>query len=456
MANKKKETHAKSPKKNSKNVSLKGKLQDRLRSVENGLRTSTEQAKKHAGTARQKIKAQIESVETSKTGQKAREKLSVIENLTITKRISEKTSGIKSSYLWAILITLGLTLWLGSGLIFSGSDDNTEVVKKETSKFTRIQVKTFVAQPKNITVTASGRTEGFRSIDVLARTTGIIISTPRREGERIKKGDLICELDQGVRQARFAEAKAAMAEAQLNYDAAEELMKEGFASKTRLATTSARLDATKAALRQVEIDIEYTQISAPESGVLASRPAEPGSFLQLGGKCATITIQDPMLVVANISEREVGGMKPGLTGQARLATGQVLNGTVRFISPTADSSTRTFRVELEVENKDLSIRDGMSAELSIPVDKKFAHLISPSILTLNQDGKIGVRMWKEDNTTAFTPVSIISDGTEGVWVSGLPNEAVLVTIGHEFVKDGEKVNAVGLPEQLKPSEVSQK
>jgi|GEM_PF-40570 len=456
MTNKKKETKAKSPTKKSNNASLKSKLQDRLRSVESGLRKSSAQAKTHAHNAKQKIKAQIENVETSKAGQKAKEKLSLIEELPITKRISEKTSGMKRSYLWAILITLGLTLWLGSGLIFSSSEDSAEVVKEETSKFTRIQVTTFTAQPKNIIVTASGRTEGFRSIDVLARTTGIILSTPRREGDRVQKGDLLCELDQGVRQARLAEAKAAMAEAQLNYDAANELMKEGFASKTRLATTEARLDATKAALRQVEIDIEYTQIIAPENGVLARRPAEPGSFLQLGGQCATLTIQDPMLVVANISEREVGGMKQGLKGKARLATGRELDGTIRFVSPTADSSTRTFRIELEVANKDLSIRDGMSAEISIPVDKKSAHLISPSILTLNKDGKIGVRMWKTDNTTAFTPVSIISDGTEGVWVAGLPQEAVLVTVGHEFVKDGEKVNAVGLPQKTKSSEVSQK
>jgi multidrug efflux system membrane fusion protein len=456
MADKKKQLKAKKSNKKSGNSSLKGRLQDRLRSVESGLRKSTSQAKKHAGTAKEKLKARIENVEASKAGQKAKEKLSMIEDLPITKRITEKTSRMKSSYLWALLITLGLTLWLGSGLIFSGGDDTKEVKQEETTKFTRIEVKPFTAQPKNIIITASGRTEGFRSIDVLARTTGIILSTPRREGEHIQKGDLLCELDLGVRQARLAEAKAAKAEAQLNYDAAKELMKEGFASKTRLATTEARLDATRAALRQVEIDIDYTKITAPESGVLAARPAEPGSFLQLGGKCATITIHDPMLVVANISEREVGGMKQGLMGTAKLATGQILDGTVRFISPTADSATRTFRVELEVENKDLSIRDGISAELSIPVDKKLAHLISPSILTLNKEGKIGVRMWKTDNTTAFTPVSIISDGTQGVWVAGLPQEVVLVTVGHEFVKDGEKVNAVGLPQKVKPAEVSQK
>jgi len=200
----------------------------------------------------------------------------------------------------------------------------------------------------------------------------------------------------------------------------------------------------------------YNIALAPESGLLAERPAEPGSFLQLGGKCATITIQNPMLVVANISERELGGMKQGLIGQARLATGRKLDGKIRFISPKADNSTRTFRIELEVDNSDLSIREGISAELSIPIDKKFAHLISPSILTLDKNGKIGVRMWKPDNTTAFTPISIISDSTEGMWVAGLPQEAILVTIGHEFVKDGEKVNAVGLPQKTKTSEISQK
>lgn len=432
---------------------LKDKLAAFLRKIANAVSSSTRGATSKASDTSKKMQEKL-----NVTGMKAaaKEKVSHIKSTPSGQKISQKLSGVKRSYLWAGFITLALILWLGSGMLFSKKEVAAVDPGEDTSNFTKVKVEKFIAKPRKITVIASGRTEGLRRIEIRARTSGIILNTPRREGETVNKGDLLCELDMGVRTAQQAEAVANLAEAKLNHDAAVELIKEGFVSKTRLATVKAKLDAAKASLDQIEKDIEYTRITAPEKAVIATRPAEVGSFLQLGGQCTTLTIQNPILVVVNLSEKEVAGVKKDLKGSAKLATGRTIQGSVRFVAPTADPNTRTFRVELEVDNSDSSIRDGVGAELTIPVEEKLAHLFSPSILTLNKEGKIGVRVWHPNNTTQFQPVNIIDDGTDGVWVTGLGEEVILVTVGHEYVRDGEKVNAIGLPPTDKQAENTQK
>lgn len=103
---------------------------------------------------------------------------------------------------------------------------------------------------------------------------------------------------------------------------------------------------------------------------------------------------------------------------ARLASGQELVGQVTFISRSADDTTRTFRVEVEVPNADLAIRDGQTAEIIIAAEGTPAHLLPGSALTLNDAGDIGIRAVGEDNRAQFLPVGVLRDTVDGIWVTG--------------------------------------
>ena len=114
-------------------------------------------------------------------------------------------------------------------------------------------------------------------------------------------------------------------------------------------------------------------------------------------------------------------------------------GTVSFVSRSADPTTRTFRVEIEVENADLSIRDGQTAEIGIQADGESAHLLPQSALTLDDAGQLGVRLVR-DARAAFAPVSVLRDAPDGIWIVGLPAEAEVIVVGQEFVTDGVAVD----------------
>lgn len=284
-----------------------------------------------------------------------------------------------------------------------------------------------------------GRTEAARQVDVRAETTGQIVSEPLRKGAFVNTGDLLCEIDIGTREASLAQVEAAKREAELNLTAAERLIGDGYASETRLLSAEAALSAAEAAVSAAQREIENTKIVAPFSGLLETDTAELGTYLSTGAACATIIQLDPIKLVGFVPEIEVGKVQVGAPAGARLAAGGDVMGRVTFLSRSADDTTRTFRVEVEVPNADMSISDGQTAEIIIGTDGRKAHLVPQSALTLNDNGDLGLRVIDETNTVHFAKVEVVRDTIDGVWVTGLETEANIITVGQEYVVEGVTV-----------------
>jgi multidrug efflux system membrane fusion protein len=163
--------------------------------------------------------------------------------------------------------------------------------------------------------------------------------------------------------------------------------------------------------------------------------------MRVGDKCALIIAPEPFLAIGTVSEQQVGQIHAGDPATATLVTGETVEGKVRFVAAKADDTTRTFRIEVELPNPDAKLRDGVSADIHIPVRQVMAAKISPGILVLDDNGVVGVRTVVA-GVVHFKPVQIISDGPDGMWISGLPNGTTVITVGQEFVNDGEHVLAV--------------
>ena len=340
-----------------------------------------------------------------------------------------------------------------------------------------------VARTIDNAVVLRGQTEADRQVELRAETSGQIISDPLRKGAFVEKGQLLCSLDPADREATLAEAQARLSEARsripeaearldeararleeakINDNAAAKLSEDGFASETRVAATKAAVSAAmagvetarsglegtrsgiqsaEAAVVAAEKEIERLSIRAPFDGLLESDTAEIGSLLQPGALCATVIQLDPIVLVGFVPETEVGRVELGARAGGRLAAGTQIEGKVTFLSRSADPETRTFRVEIEVPNSDLSLRDGQTAEIVIAAEGTNAHLLPQSALTLNNDGTLGVRLVTSEQTARFVPVTLLRDTVNGVWLAGLPDTADVIIIGQEFVTDGVPVAA---------------
>jgi len=212
-------------------------------------------------------------------------------------------------------------------------------------------------------------------------------------------------------------------------------------ARSGVESAIAGIQSAEAAVAGADNEIERLDIHAPFSGLLESDTAELGALLQPGSLCATIIQLDPIKLVGFIAEIDVDKVTVGSRAGARLATGREVIGQVTFLSRSADPTTRTFRVEVEVPNADQSIRDGQTAEIIIESDGLDAHLVPQSSLTLDDEGALGVRVVNDDQTAGFVPIQVLRDTVDGMYVSGLPPEANIIVVGQEFVTAGVPVKA---------------
>jgi len=356
------------------------------------------------------------------------------------------------------------------------------VAQQDAGPAVAVVVQRSTARVVDSAVILRGETQAYRQVQVRAETSGQVISTPLRKGAEISKDQVLCKIDAGTRQstlkeaksrlaeararvpeaeARVEEAKARLEEARINENAASKLSAEGFASSTRVATARANLRSAEAAEQTAKAglqgaqsaiqsaeaagdaarkEIERLTITAPFSGMLETDTAELGSLLQPGGLCATVIQLDPIKLVGFVPETQVGRINLDARARARLASGDQVQGQVTFLSRSADPTTRTFRVEIEVANPDGAVRDGQTAEIAIEADGAKAHLLPASSLTLNDEGTLGVRSVGPDDIAEFRKITLLRDTENGVLVTGLPDEVDIIVVGQEFVTAGVRLD----------------
>lgn len=348
--------------------------------------------------------------------------------------------------LLAVLVTaflVALVLYRDTLLAVAGNAPEATLTAPEEPQIGRdpVRVVAYSSSARGVedAVILRGETQAAREVELRAETSGRVVSDPLRRGSLVDDGQIICRIDIGTRESMLAEAEARLADARISFSAADRLSQDGFASTTRVATTEANLRAAEAAVAAATKEIERLTIKAPFEGILESDSAEVGSLLQPGGLCATVIQLDPIRLVGFVPETEVDRVEQGALAGARLATGHEVQGRVSFISRSADPMTRTFRVDIEVPNADLAIRDGQTAEIAIAAQGTRAHLLPQSALTLNDDGALGVRLVGPDQTAQFAPVSLLRDTAKGVWVSGLDDKVNVIVVGQEYVADGVPV-----------------
>ena len=277
----------------------------------------------------------------------------------------------------SLYIFIPILLWMISGLFVK------DAVKNEVPKNDLFTVGTLLSEAVSyqptIKLKATSRSEA--RVDVRAKTSGEVVKIGSTQGNFIEKASILCSL--GV------------------------------------------------------VELNRTEVKAPFSGFI-EQIVKPGNFLERGQVCATIIQLNPIIFVAEVPEFNINKVETGQDVDIRLVTGEFINGKLTFVSKSASPSTRTFKVESQIENKNGLVRDGITAEMTIKTKLVMAHKISPSILLLNDEGKIGIRS-VENDIVKFHNITILEDSESGLWITGIPKELELIVQGQGFVEDGQKV-----------------
>jgi membrane fusion protein, multidrug efflux system len=357
-----------------------------------------------------------------------------------------------ASRITAVGLVAAAALWIASGHFLPHETAESRAAIRagggETKQPFRVAVMVAREVLHSRKLVLSGRTEADKRVVVTARTGGILTELRVRRGSAVQKGDVMAVLSDEAREAQVAQARAVVTQRRTELEARRQLIMNGTLPRLQLVDLEAQLKAAEASLAAAEAERDRGIVRAPWAGIVHEVAVEVGqaAFSMAGREIAQLVSLDPMLAVVEVAERKLAGIKVGDPAEVRLVTGESASGRIRFVAKTASLNTRTYRVEIDVPNADGKIPDGITAEVALPLAAVSATRIPRSALTFSSAGDLGVRVVGADETVGFVPVSVVEDEQTFMWAAGIPDGARAIVQGQDFVREGQKVDAVMAPE----------
>lgn len=348
---------------------------------------------------------------------------------------------------WARFAALALVvvavLWIGSGYLKPHEANKGSARVNEVAKpLFKVVIAEAKVERRSRRLAVTGRTQSDQRVMVSARTNGIVTRLAVSRGSKVAAGDLIAELSDEAREANVTQARARLAQRAAELDAREKLAKQGSYPVLNLEQLRAEKQSAEASLATAEAELLRANIVAPIAGIINDLPVEIGQGLSLGNPVAEVIAPDPMLAVVELAERRLSGVKVGDQAEIRLVTGETRTGEIRFIARKPSGQTRTYRVDIVFKNPDGAIADGIAAEVSLLLAPMEATRVSRSALTFSTEGVLGLRLVDRNDVVQFTPVTLVDDEGEMLWVSGVAPGARIIVRGQDFIREGVKVEPV--------------
>jgi multidrug efflux system membrane fusion protein len=341
---------------------------------------------------------------------------------------------------FALIIFIALCLWVASGMLKAQNENENDSAKRKNAEIplVKVTVENVTADEVTREISLYGRTEPDRIATIRSEVKGLVKEVHVQEGERVSKGQKIISIEKSDVVSRLKSAKATLEQREVELKGAQSLKKQGYQSQTALAQAIANVETAKADMVSYQLAVFKSQIIAPFDGIINVRFVEVGDFLKIGDNIAILVDLDPLVIAANVTEVNVHGLKTQQQATGRMVSGDVLQGKIRYISSISEPGTNTFRIEVEVPNADYSQMAGISTELALPLEKTWAMRISPAVMALDEQGNLGVKTVVDEHVK-FVPIDIVKSDSQGVWLSGMGQQADIITLGHGFVRDGDKV-----------------
>jgi membrane fusion protein, multidrug efflux system len=311
-------------------------------------------------------------------------------------------------------------------------------------------------------VSAVGTVEAFEEIQVTSRVTGVVEKVRFAEGQTVKAGQPLAEIEPrrfqlAVEAARatLARTRAALSEAEAGLDRREKATRDnpGLVPgeevetwRTRVATAKAEVHAAQVALDRAELDRRDAFVRAPVAGILQSRSVRTGQYVQPGTVLATLIQRDPLLLRFDVPEREAAGLRPGMQVEFGGGAGQQpYSAVIKLVTTAADPNTRMVKVTAEVDDarKD-SLRAGSFARIAVKMGTTSDAVVIPQ--TAVRPSEKGFLAYVVSQGVATERVVDIGQHTADGMVEvkhGLKRGEQLVVRGGEALRDGARVTVTG-------------
>jgi len=340
-----------------------------------------------------------------------------------------------------------------------------------------VEVATAAPAPVNASYNGTATLVADHEAQVAAKTSGVLVRLHVEEGMTVREGQLLAELDDSSAAASVAQAEAQLHKAAATFAYAEQSIAKQLISKREYDQANFDMQTQKAALQTAKLQLAYTKITAPVSGVIAERLVKVGNLIQVNQGMFRIVGMDPLQAVLNVPERQLGILKAGQPVQleADALAGRKFTGDILRIAPVVDPASGTFRVTCQFHDKTGLLKPGMFGRIDIVYDHRDDALTIPRSALIEEDGETAVFVvdaapvkaatdadkardaakakdkGDANKVVATTPGFVAhrkivkvgySDGDKIEIRSGIAAGARVITVGRNAVRDGTSVQVL--------------
>ena len=351
------------------------------------------------------------------------------------------TIKLNQGHLAAFALMLGIIIWVVAGMVSNPNSYENPRPLALDSGLMRVQIEQLKGQEVAREVSFSAFTAANRSVEVRTEVAGKVVAIYKPKGSRVQQGDVLVELDQRSWPERVEQAKANLRQREIESKSVQQLAERDLANEAQIAQANTALASAKAEYTQAKIMLDGTKIRAPFAGIVDTQLVELGDFIRENTPIAKVIDPAPWVVKGNVAEREVADIHLGDKAWAKLGSGERVEGFIKYIAAEADASTRTFAVEMEVQDSHF-LGAGLTATLNVPQPPTLAYFVSPALLVLSDDGRLGLKAVDAQRKVIFLPIDVLKADDKGIWVYGPEVGAHIITVGQGFVEYGQVVEPV--------------
>lgn len=350
------------------------------------------------------------------------------------------------------LIRAACTALLLAGLAACGGPDKAPgaaEAKAETKKnHQKVPVETATVSRRSIAARYSGTASlsAAAEAEVVAKTSGVLIELLAEEGDAVKAGQVLARLDPDRKGLALAQQKATLEKLEREYKRSTEMFQRQLVSADAHEKIRSELEIQRAAVDIAELELSYTRVVAPISGVIAQRMAKEGNLIQANGPLFKIVDTSRLEAVLNVPERELATLKAGLpvSMQCDAVPGRDFAGRIDRISPVVDAGSGTFRVTATFTEQP-ALRPGMFGRIGVVYDQREDALTVPRDALLEGEGEPAVFAVREGKAVRV-PVELgYQDGSLAEIRAGLAEGEQVVTVGKVALRAGAEVEVVNAP-----------
>jgi RND family efflux transporter MFP subunit len=294
--------------------------------------------------------------------------------------------------------------------------------------------------------TTTATLEAEDEADVVAKTNGIIREIFVEEGTYVSVGTPLLQLDDTQYKLEVERAEANLNRLGSDFNRNKAMFEQNMVSAEVFDRAKYEYESQKATLELAKLNLEYTTVKAPISGVVSERMVRTGNMVVPNQAVFTVTTMNPLKAMLHLPEHEMQKIKAGqpVLMEIDAVPGVTFQGTVERVSPVVDRATGTFRVVALVRDQQNRLKPGMFARVRVVYDTREQTLVIPKLAVINDGGRNSVFVVNDSIVQKKSVTLGYANGTKVEVINGLIDGDVVITVGHNSLRDSTRVEIINV------------